>query len=653
MTEGWGKPATGGTVLRIPAIQSPNFVNGVSGWIIRQDGSAQFNSIVIPPGTGGNTIFTQATAPTAFATGDLWVDTAVGNSIFVWNGSTWVAYQFGTSAIASGAITAALIAANTITAAQIAANTITAGQIAANTITASQIAANTITASQIAAATITATQIAAATIDSTRLGPNAVTAANVAANQFGLNMVADPQFTQSSLNTIRAADAFSTGSWSFSANTAICAATTGGARLALMPSTVPPMWVYPGEQYYVSCTFTTTAASTTLFVTIATDGGNAQITQSGVAAGTHTLSGVVTIPAGAHTGYFRFSSINGSSNATTVSNPICQPAALFSPTITGTDYIINSSGAFFYSGTPALGNLIASITQAAGTDAFGNAYYTGFCAYGTALGGAAQITQVNSSLIQVGLADQYTGVAANGIPAVIADGNIGGPGGRGALTIQSPSTAVADAVMELDLNSAAAQGTGQPAAAFFGNIGFGGQGFSTKPTSNTTFQPLLYTDAAAIPRCFNSSTFDGTLSVVGRDWNHSGTINSATFSNILSVACASGQTYKFDMMLFLTAAHSAGQWQIQVAGPTNSLLDYNFKWTSAAGVTGLNVGRATLSATQAGPNPSVTGAYWAEIHGFITTTAAGHIVIKAASSTGATDTWTYDISSFLELLEIA
>lgn len=34
----------GGTVLRIPAIQSPDFVPGVSGWIIRLDGSAEFNN---------------------------------------------------------------------------------------------------------------------------------------------------------------------------------------------------------------------------------------------------------------------------------------------------------------------------------------------------------------------------------------------------------------------------------------------------------------------------------------------------------------------------------------------------------------------------------------------------------------------------------
>lgn len=45
-------------MLRIPAIQSPDYVPGVSGWIIRQDGSAEFNngtfrgSIEVGPITG-------------------------------------------------------------------------------------------------------------------------------------------------------------------------------------------------------------------------------------------------------------------------------------------------------------------------------------------------------------------------------------------------------------------------------------------------------------------------------------------------------------------------------------------------------------------------------------------------------------------------
>ena len=46
-------------------------------------------------------------------------------------------------------------------------------------------------------------------------------------------------------------------------------------------------------------------------------------------------------------------------------------------TFDGTDFIINASGAFFYDGTPASGNLIISLAPAAGTDGFGNAYTKG------------------------------------------------------------------------------------------------------------------------------------------------------------------------------------------------------------------------------------------------------------------------------------
>lgn len=50
-------------------------------------------------------------------------------------------------------------------------------------------------------------------------------------------------------------------------------------------------------------------------------------------------------------------------------------------TFDGTDFVVNSAGAFFYSGTPALGNLIASIASVAGTDAKGNAYGAGIISY--------------------------------------------------------------------------------------------------------------------------------------------------------------------------------------------------------------------------------------------------------------------------------
>ena len=50
-------------------------------------------------------------------------------------------------------------------------------------------------------------------------------------------------------------------------------------------------------------------------------------------------------------------------------------------TFTGTDYIINDNGVFFYSGTPAFNNLMASFTNASGTDAYGNVYLLGVTTY--------------------------------------------------------------------------------------------------------------------------------------------------------------------------------------------------------------------------------------------------------------------------------
>jgi len=43
-------PVVGGTFLRRAAIRSPNFLAGVSGWTINQDGSAEFNNVIIRNG---------------------------------------------------------------------------------------------------------------------------------------------------------------------------------------------------------------------------------------------------------------------------------------------------------------------------------------------------------------------------------------------------------------------------------------------------------------------------------------------------------------------------------------------------------------------------------------------------------------------------
>lgn len=50
-------------------------------------------------------------------------------------------------------------------------------------------------------------------------------------------------------------------------------------------------------------------------------------------------------------------------------------------TFQGTDFVINTAGAFFYSAAPAAGNLIASIASVDSTDSFGNHYLHGVCSY--------------------------------------------------------------------------------------------------------------------------------------------------------------------------------------------------------------------------------------------------------------------------------
>lgn len=134
--------AGGNGSLVVAQVQSPNYVHGVSGWIIRKDGTAEFHDIEIPAGSGGATVYFASTAPAHPNVGDLWYDTANGLALSQWNGSAWVAYQIGTGAIGPGSITASLIAANTITAAQLAAGIVYAGIVDATTITGATIIAD-------------------------------------------------------------------------------------------------------------------------------------------------------------------------------------------------------------------------------------------------------------------------------------------------------------------------------------------------------------------------------------------------------------------------------------------------------------------------------------------------------------------------------
>lgn len=73
----FGNPIVAGTALVRPAIKSPNFVSGVSGWSINRDGTAEFGSVVAGPSTSKVIIGPAAQLPAPLNTyllaGIVWV----------------------------------------------------------------------------------------------------------------------------------------------------------------------------------------------------------------------------------------------------------------------------------------------------------------------------------------------------------------------------------------------------------------------------------------------------------------------------------------------------------------------------------------------------------------------------------------------------
>lgn len=111
--------AGGNGNLNVTAVKSPNFVHGVSGWSINKDGSAEFQDVVLPEGSGGAVVTFAATAPSSPHVGDLWYNTSDGLEANQWNGTAWVPYKIG-----SGGINGSDIIANIIDGATITGNTI-------------------------------------------------------------------------------------------------------------------------------------------------------------------------------------------------------------------------------------------------------------------------------------------------------------------------------------------------------------------------------------------------------------------------------------------------------------------------------------------------------------------------------------------------
>jgi hypothetical protein len=94
-------------------------------------------------------------------------------------------------------------------------------------------------------------------------------------------------------------------------------------------------------------------------------------------------------------------------------------------TFQGTNFVINSAGAFFYSGTPAAGNLVVAIASTAGTDPYGNGYGVGITLLDT-LNPAAHRTLNLLDTDLVWFATQY--IFGPQINTILASTNAQSPG---------------------------------------------------------------------------------------------------------------------------------------------------------------------------------------------------------------------------------
>jgi hypothetical protein len=89
---------TGGTVLRIPAIQSPNFAANSAGWKIAQDGSAQFNNVTLIGSiviTSSKTILVYSSAAPATGTLVMSIAPVAGSDLYGNNYPAGLAFYDG------------------------------------------------------------------------------------------------------------------------------------------------------------------------------------------------------------------------------------------------------------------------------------------------------------------------------------------------------------------------------------------------------------------------------------------------------------------------------------------------------------------------------------------------------------------------------
>lgn len=352
-------------------------------------------------------------------------------------------------------------------------------------------------------------------------------------------------------------------------------------------------------------------------------------------------------------------------------------------TIMGPNYILNSAGFFLYSGAPAAGNLVISITTAAGVDGFGNPYKADVTVYGTAGSTVNLLAGPSAASLFIG-----TGDAAETSKAVFSSA-VAGAGVTRQLEVllQGPSvstTSPNDGLITIDIASGSVdQVSEQPFLDLIAKSNNGlslldiflspfvfavGSSLTITPGQTAVFGlPVALTDSAAPALPATGAALYSTAGQLKYEDEAGVTYDTGRITAFkagnqavstvalvalagMSVAVGPG-TYHVRVQLQLKANAAAGQWQASLSGPAASLVSLMTKWTSAAGAMALTANVGALPATVTGPNPSVLGFYEAIIEGEITFTAAGNLAVSGLTTVAA-DTWNCFAGSSVEAFPV-
>jgi hypothetical protein len=267
----------------------------------------------------------------------------------------------------------------------------------------------------------------------------------------------------------------------------------------------------------------------------------------------------------------------------------------------GTDFTINSSGEFFYSSTPAAGNLVSSNTNASGTGGFTDAYFAGFTEYGTFGGGPVAINMFN------GVLSFYT-----------------------AATQAGPWTQQ----VKIGIDT-----SGDVTMTAVGNFIITGGSALSVPTSLELFKA---------GRAILTSSDDGNQYNLGKICIDNGaagdTLINSTTPLVIGSAKVAAARYMFRMRCVLTMGATAAAAAMGLVASTGGTINYcriQFKTFIDSNASQSVIGTLSQNTLVRYPTPSLTlsTSYIVEADGLISFSATGTVQFQAAEVTSG-DSWT-------------